>query len=130
MKKVIPSLGPMGWIDSPETALNVMFAHTLASDFSQSTIYGGKVVSLAQIVAENQENKINMLQAIETVLQDYFNRFFDTAMVVAIDDGSISPVYTIQIMVTITKSGVTYTLRENINVDNGKLSQVLKQLNA
>ena len=130
MKKVIPSLSPMGWIEAPETALNVMFAHILASDFSQSTIYAGKVVSLAQIVAENQENKINMLQAIETVLQDYFNRFFDTAMVVAIDDGSISPVYTIQIMVTITKSGVTYTLRENINVDNGKLSQVLKQLNA
>ena len=129
MLPVIPSLSPMGWISDPKTALNIMFAQCLVSDYSQSTVYAGKITSIAWIVATYQNNKIEMMSVMENALQIYLGRFFDAVSVVVVDDGIDKPRYAINLDIVAQKEGVSYYLTQNLNIDSGKLNIVLSHLN-
>ena len=129
MTPIIPSLSPMGWISDPKTALNIMFAHSLVSDYSQSTNYAKNITSIAWIVATYQNNKTEMLSAMENSLQIYLGRFFDAVSVVAVDDGTDKPSYVINLDIVAQKGGIAYQLTQNLNIDSGKLNIVLAHLN-
>jgi len=125
---VIPSLGN-GWVTDPPLQLNTMFAHALVSDFSQSTLYAGKVTSIAYIVAQYQNNQVEMAAELETALQTYFISVFSIVDVHVTYSPVVDNVYELFISISVTANNQPFSLSASVSVDNGKLLLVVKELN-
>lgn len=131
MATVLPALNGDGWISDPLKQLDLLFAHALESDFSQSNIFHGKVTSIPFIVAIHQANTENMAREMQDALKLYFGRYFDSVNVTASigDDIEGTNKYPLFIEATITKDGSLYSLSNILNVENGKITDVLREVN-
>lgn len=76
MTIALPLLSSIGTPATPEALLDYLLAHALASDYSQSTLFYGKVTSIAYIVATYGNRPVvlmdNMREALTRYLEPYF----------------------------------------------------------
>lgn len=126
---VIPSLSADGWIDknNPKKMLDTMFAYTLSSNYSQSTVFKGSITSLNYLFASFQNNPPQLVIELEDAYTTYFKRVFDTADVQCayIMSPNNSSTYTVTISVTVTLNNETFDLATTASVDNGVLKTTL-----
>ena len=125
---VIPSLGD-GWVEDPVRKINLMFANALVSDYSQTTIYAGKVTSIPYIVATYQTNQATMASELEAALQLYFKNVFSIVDVQVTYDAPIGNKYNLYISINITENQKLFSLAASTAVDKGVLSLVTLELN-
>jgi hypothetical protein len=129
MSAVIPILGSEGWVTDPQHKLTCMLAHALVSDYSQTTIYAGKVTSLAYIIATHQTDQTEMADVMESTLREYYSRVFLVSDISVMYSDVIDQKYKLYISVSVIANGETYSLSVACDVDNGTLSHVLKIVN-
>lgn len=126
----VPELGSGGWVTDPLKALDLIFAHALESDFSQSNVFHGRVTSIPFIIALHQTRPDNLSQELETALRNLFGRFFDSTNIsVRYAEPDAYGKYVLTVGVSVTKNGIDYSLSTVISIKDGKVVEVLKELN-
>lgn len=126
---VVPSLSGNGWLTDPKEQMGYMMAAVLTSDYSQSTIFAGRVVSLPWIVAQNQNNKYVVVEKLQSSLEEMFKRVFDTVTCVVSADNGTDVKYNLNIDLSVTKNGKGYSLLSVANIENGVLKTTIDQVN-
>ena len=131
MATVLPALNADGWITDPLKQLDLLFAHALETDFSQSNTFHGRVTSIPFIIAIHQANPDNLVRELKQSLTVYFSRYFDSVTV----NSSVGPdiegtnQYPLFIEATVSKNGSLYNLSNIVTVENGKIANVLREVN-
>ena len=127
---VVPQLGGAGWISDPAQQLNTMMAYAITSNYSQSTIYKGKVTSIPYILAQYQNNQAELVSHLQSSLTEYFYPVFDSVTVDVSADLPDARRYNIYITIEVTKDSKVYNLAVTAPVDNGVLAKTLVEINA
>lgn len=114
----VPSLSTDGWIDSPVKIADNIFSYFFVSDYSQSYIYAGKIVSLPWLIQAGQGNEQKTAELVQTDLNNLFSSYFtDVIVSTSIQSDSQAPNNAIlTIYVNFTSEGKSYTLGRLIEV--------------
>lgn len=80
-KVLLPSLSDDGWVNGSIRTADYLFSHFLLSDFSQSYIYNGFVVSFPYILQNTQGNMIDTVDQTNRALETYFTKYFNNVVV-------------------------------------------------
>jgi len=79
--KFLPSLSEDGWVDTTIKKADYLLSHFFLSDYSQSYIYFTKVSSLPWIIHKTQGNMSETVSMTQSVLSNYFSRYFNSVVV-------------------------------------------------
>lgn len=124
-KVVWPVLGSEGWVEDPGRQLNVSFAHSLASDKIQSTVYGGNITSLMDTITKFHTDPERLMVEVQKQYTNFYNRIFDTAEVITRYEMLGTNEYTLIISIVVSRAGVNYALSYTGLLDNGSLRNTL-----
>lgn len=130
MSTVMPELGSGGWVTDPKAMLTLGFSHVIESDYSQSTIYQGKISSIAYIVAAHQNDPYQLKSEMEQLFDTYYGRYFNTVStnVQVINGDHPEGVYDLAIDIEVTQGTQTHKLSVAARLENSKLKNVIKEL--
>lgn len=123
----LPSLSMTGWIDEPAERADRAMSYYFASDYSQTEIFAGKVVTLQWQLEEYSQDTNRLNQEMTSYLTEYFNRYFDSATV-EIDISEITDDeerLDIELRCTLVEKGKTYSLGRLIQSVNSKVVKIL-----
>lgn len=123
---VVPALN--AWLDSPPDQISYMMSCVLTSEYSQTTLYYGDIVSLPWIVAQNQDNKEVVVNLLQDGLIKMFGRVFDTVQCTVTPDTTEGVRYTIMIDLSVTKNAKGYSLLASALIENGVLQNTLNEI--
>jgi hypothetical protein len=129
MTACVPELGPGGWVTDPIRTLDLIFSHCLESDYSQSTVFYKMVTSIAYIIAFYQNNPAQLASELESRLELYFKRYFNTAQVQVTTGTVVEGRYNIDVIASVTRDGKTYQLGKIVEIEGGKIKKVIAQAN-
>lgn len=129
---LLPSLSESSWITSSNQIADLLFAHFFESDYSQDSIYEGKVSSLAYIVAVNYKDPDKLCSDLQITLQSYYGRYFNNVNCEvtyqrSANDSSI--ILTTLYMDFTDKEGIVYNLSKVITTSGNKIVSVLNSNN-
>lgn len=127
---VWPTLSGEGFLTDPSRILNTSFAHTLASDVLQSSIYCGEITSMTDIIVENQANPLKLIDKLESSYTKFYNKIFDSTDVTATYVNNPDSSYSINLAIIVTKDNLNYSLSYTAPLDNSSLLNALKGLTA
>ena len=119
-KKILPILGPEGWVTDPSQALDKLYKHAFVTDFSQSTIFHGKVTSIQHVIARNPNNIDKITRDLSETLRTYIGRYFPDLDVTVKDstiedtDGNNPQKRTINIDIIVRHEGKVYSLGSSL----------------
>ena len=125
----VPSLTTDGFITNKRLMISKIWDYILASDYSQSNIFYGKVTSLKHILATNTP-PFGVKDALAKYLNTCFKKYFETVNVEinVIDTGNDST-FKVEIAVALTDdNGKTYHLYDEIQYTNGKIENYENKL--
>lgn len=129
-EKVVPELGFMGWITDPLKKLDILFAHAVLTDYSQSTVFRNKVTSIPYIIAQYHNMPLELQGELQIKLQAYFSRYFDTVSVQCKSQPADQDNrYTVSLSIAVQDKGNFYELVNVLVLENGKVASVLKEVN-
>ena len=126
--KVWGMLGTDGWVTDPSSKLTKSFAHSLASDAIQSTIYTGRIMSMMEIIVKYQNNPDRMIQQLIERYQVFYSKIFDSAEVEANYELNPNGSYNINLGITVHENGIPYSLSYAGAYDKGTLYHTLQGL--
>lgn len=128
-KNVVPTLSPAGWITNIVDKLDFLITYTFLSNYSQSNIYKGKIVSIQWMIQEYGSDLTRLTSYMTISLEEYFKRYFDEAVVIVerskLDDPSSNKV-TLSLIVNVTDNGVMYSLAHSVSMANSVFSGYAK----
>lgn len=126
----LPSLDDSSWLNANNNPLivgNKLFAHLLASDFSQTYLYPGEVTSLAYIIDRNKDDLRGLIEDLQDSLTKYYNRYFD-GVETEVTEVSNEDKNTVSLSIYIEYVGndkVRYNLGQAIYLVDGVLRKVI-----
>ncbi len=130
MAVVVPELGSGSWVKDPLKQLELLFAHALTSNYSQSTIYPNKVTSIPYIIAKYQQYPESLISEMNKALTAYLLRYFSNVNVqCGLGDETEDNRYDLNISATVTRDGVTHGLSQIITLKDGKIVNVIRATN-
>lgn len=81
MVQVIPTLSTAGFVSDVPTMLDRMLAYYLTSDYSQSNVFQGQIISLQKQMQAYQYDNIALINNVRDELEGYFGSIADSATV-------------------------------------------------
>ena len=129
MGSIIGRIGG-GWVSDPKEKLELAIAHTLVSDFSQSTYFAGAITSLPYVIFLHQNDPIIMAGEMENTLSTYLSKFFENVTVeveVIDDDGDTK--YTLALSVVVYDDEERLDLSSILNIKSGVLMDTILESN-
>lgn len=130
MQPTVPSLSSEGFITDIRKLADTIIAHYFASDYSQSNVFYGEITSLAYQVQLYGNDPDRLKEEIQSRCTRYLERYFDAAIVnVSINEnpGGTKFGYEIVFDATVVKDNVKYNLGRLIEVQNGKMVNIIKK---
>lgn len=127
-----PSLDTDGWITDYSKIADKMMAHFLLSNYSQTSIYLGKISSLAYIIQNNQPNINNILSGIQLTLETYLGRVYPQVIVETADSTTDHNSSNVSISIYINlidPNGNSINIARLIELKNNIITQVIDILN-
>lgn len=130
MVAIVPTLDSNGWLSGVAEKADALFAYFLISDYSQSTIFQGRIKSLPWIIKTNPKDLISLTSEIQRALEDLYAPYFDTMSAnVTIEKPEAFLNLTeakidLRISVIVRQGGRAYSLGRLINVVNNKIGKV------
>lgn len=124
---LFPSLSEDGWVDSTPRKADYMMAHFVAADYSQSYIYGGKVISFPYLLAVNQGDMGAILSETQHALMIYFSSYFQQVdvTVTEVPNGDSSQAI-LSIVINFTDyKGQAYSFAKLIKTMNSKFLEIV-----
>lgn len=129
----LPLLSSKAYPKTPSETLDMLLAHALASDYSQSEYFHGKVTSIAYIVATKGRRPVALFQSMRQALELYLEKFY-VALEVSVKEMAIPGLnpdgnrYGLEIAITALDSeGQRVNLAKGYQVGDGMLSELGKQ---
>lgn len=130
--KLLPTLSSDDWVDGTEKKADYLLAHFFESDYSQTSLYLGKISSLSWVIQEGNNDMNKTLSLLRTTINDYLSRYFESVETeVSINqDNQPSSYVFLNLYIGFTDSdGNEYTLSRLLKLLDGKLNQVIKNNN-
>lgn len=131
MAVVVPTLTLAGYIKDEPSIMKQMLSYALTSNYSQSTLFLGKITSIPYIISRSYQDKSQLINELQEALYSYYQRAFKTVEV----EVSQSPItnsdnFNIRIYLSaIGSAGKRFNLASLARVDNGALKDILFELN-
>lgn len=126
MAYVAPSLDSKGWITDPNEYLVRLFTYYVASNYSQSLLFKGNILSMQKAIQQFGPNMEGLASRMQSDLTSIFGRSFggDNVMVEVVVDESTgdwqqTAKINLLISATVKYRGTNYELRKSIaNTDS------------
>jgi hypothetical protein len=129
MSTKIPTLSTIGWVDTIEKKGDRALSYFFTSEYSQSTLYPGKIASLQYLVKENGSNVTNLQTQVRDVLDNLLRRYFEQVDV-TVRVSNLNPEepgkLIIRFRCIIRENGVEYSLGRQVELLNGTLDKIRK----
>lgn len=126
----IPSLTLDGFITNKNAQMKKLFEYFLASEYSQSNTFQGKISSL-QFILANDKDAIATVDLIRTTLISLYKSCFDTVdVVVNYDESDSSSTVNYSIDITCKHEDMYYSLNKDIREKNSKIDNYDELLRA
>lgn len=129
MPRVVPELGPGGWVTDPDRQLRIMFADSIEADASQSTPFGETITSLPSIIHRFQHDPDELARQVGDRYKKYFSDVFDSAECLC------TPVskpgeqkYHLDLSISVIREGTQYDLRAAVEIEEGVLKDVITEV--
>lgn len=125
--KKSPSLSTMGWISTVEEDINKAFDWFVASEYSQTTLFKGKVLSLPYIISQYSTKPNQLTKAIAEALEDLYQRrgYGCVATSDYRTSDNIASGFDVILNVVITYNGIEYPLGRTLKVLDNNVIRIL-----
>lgn len=131
MQHAIPTLSTAGFVTDIPSMIDRMFSYYLTSDYSQSNLFQGRVLSLQKQIQAYQHDDIALTNKVREELEGYFGSVAD-AVTVRVSTDQPNPDDPSRINITlsamIVKEGKSYSLGRLIETQDSKILKII-QLN-
>lgn len=115
MGDVVPSLTADGFVSNKSEQMKKLFEYFLASDYSQSNTFSGKIASLKYIITTYKE-PADIKREIEKALTIQYRAHFDTvSILVSVYTDTNGAVTRYVINISAISNGTTYTLERDVS---------------
>ncbi len=125
---VIPTLSMAGFVSDVPTMIDRMLAYYLTSDYSQSNIFQGQILSLQKQIQAYQHNLLTLSTKVREDLEGYFSPNFDGMTIQvrsdlpnAEDPNRIN----LTINAVLVKDGVSYSLGKLIETQHSITKNII-----
>ena len=124
MSNVLPTLTLTGWVYDKNIIITKLMEYFLTSDYSQSTIYYGKISSLKYLIKEYQYEKSLLIDNVKETLENLYKRYFKEVEVeVDIDDSKSQAILYLDIT-CYDENDKKYTLAQSFNLNTDIMTKV------
>ena len=129
MSTKIPTLSTIGWVETIEKKGDRVLSYFFTSEYSQSTLYPGKISSLQYLVKEHGQNDVELQSRISDTLDGLLRRYFEQVSV-TVRVSNISPEQPGKLIIRfrciIRENGVEYSLGRQVELLDGTLNKISK----
>ena len=119
--QVIPTLSSAGFVSDVPTMIDRMLAYYLTSDYSQSNLFHGQILSLQKQMQAYQHNDIELITNVREQLEGYFGGIAD-AVTVTVSTARPNPEdparINVSVSVSVIKGGKQYDIARLIETQN------------
>lgn len=126
----IPTLSSVGWEKNLAKKADRLMAYFFISQYSQSYLYRGKIMSLPYIVQQYGKSPSQLQTALNDNLTAYLERYFELSSVdVSYDTSAKKDRYGYEVkvdVVVIDDLGVKYSLGKLIEISNGLSFKIME----
>lgn len=129
MKTTVPTLSLSGFVQDLPTMIDYMFSYYLTSDYSQSNLFRGQVVSLQKQIQQYQHSDIELTRRIREELEGYFNSVVDDANIEVSTDRPVPEDpnrINISLSAILIKDGKQYSVGRLIQTQDSKILDIIK----
>lgn len=127
---VVPHLGSKSWVSDPSQKLSLIFAHSIASTYSQSNQYRGSITSIGYLVTQWENDPGRLVEELETALERIYGRYFDTVSVVVQHDADPDLTdYSLSFDINATVESVNYNLGVSASLKDSLLTNIRMEVN-
>lgn len=131
-KKAIPTFSEAGWVKPIGEALDYALVHCFAADASQSTLFNGSIVSMAELYQKFGNLPDLLVENMQTRLREHLATTFNQVSVeckhnYTSETGGGS--YDVYCYVESVTDGVTYTSAVAVTLKDSKLTRFFKLSN-
>jgi len=124
MSAVLPTLTLTGWIYDKNIIIKKLMEYFLTSDYSQSTLYYGKISSLKYLIKEYQYDKSLLIDNVKNTLENLYKRYFkEVEIEISIDDSTSEAVMYLDIT-CYDEDNKKYTLTQSFNINEDIMTKV------
>lgn len=123
MTKCIPTLSAKGFVTSIVDKAERAMAYFCISQYSQSNLYRGNVVTLAWLVQRYGSDPMEMRSQLQSSLNNYLNRLFDEAQVEVVVDDETETI-SLDVKIFVVDEGLKYDLGYVIRTTNNKVLDI------
>lgn len=125
----VPVMGTQGYVTDVANKFAYLFTNYYLTDYNQSILFKGEIVSLTRSLQECGSNKTTLTQRVRSELVTYFNRYYDSVSVnVTVEDDTTvgnEDQLVLTITVAITDSSVTSEFSRMVKTANGVINKVI-----
>ncbi len=128
MANPVGSLSEKGWINDVKPKADKLIGYYLTSNYSQSNLFRGEIVSLPKQVQEHGNDPVALRELIRTDLERMLGRSFDSVNVDvntdqpnADDPGRLN----ITLRALVVQDGQTYSLGRLVESSKGQVNRII-----
>lgn len=128
MTQAVATLSLAGFVTDMPTMIDRMFSYYLTSDYSQSNIFNGKILSLQRQIQAYQHDRMLLINNIREELEGYFNSVADSSTIkVTLEDPNPDDPNRLNITLAamVVKNGKAYSVGKLIETQDSKILQII-----
>jgi len=126
--RVVPSL-TQGWVHTSTEKIDLLLSAWLLSDYSQSEIFHGHIVSLPYMIVKLGHNPEQFVNYVSEKLSAYIGRYYDNVVVDVtyeyIEANSVGGPYGVKIEISGTSNGERVNLAKGLEITDSKLVKIM-----
>jgi len=126
--QAIPTLSTAGFVTDIPTMIDRMFSYYLTSEYSQSNLFQGKILSLQKQIQAYQHDRNLLITNVRDELEGYFNSVADSTTVkVSLDDPNPDDPNRINITLEamVVKNNKAYSVGKLIETQDSKILKII-----
>lgn len=129
VSKKIPTLSSQGWISTTEDIINKLFDWFIASEYSQTTLFKGNVISLPYLIQDYGTQPDRLCEAVSSALEELYSRTFDRCVSTVeyrnnTGEGE-SSTFDLNCSISIINNGIEYNVGHTLQIMDNHVINVL-----
>jgi hypothetical protein len=125
---ILPVLGTQGFVEDPSTKFDLLLSHFFLSDYNQSHLYPGSVISLPRLIQQTGGDLEPTILSLKSALQTYLGNYFENVEVQAKPKIQADPRSKMEVELTITmrENNQNYGFTRLLKSVDSKLETIIK----
>lgn len=128
MSQVVPTLSLSGFVSDVPTMIDHMFSYYLTSEYSQSNVFHGNIVSLQKQIQEFQHSEEALERNIREQLETYFRSVADD-VTIDVTTANPNPADPNRLNITLSailiKDGKSYSVGRLVETQDSKIMKII-----